>query len=159
MGYSIAVKIRSPKVRAKVLTFFGRNFRSSGMIFGRAFDYASELRSGYQLGYEKNTQYVGFDYKPVGEDDEYAHALTRWIAIRVGVRRKNIPVIRYNGYELIDVPPKWYDEHGWFTRQYYTDNPRMHELLVVRARPEALQAIQAELHRLSALWGSGDSPC
>ncbi len=152
MGYSIACRPRSPELKAKVLAFFAKHYRPFSEIAGRDSGYSTEPMDGKNLGYGRHAGYVVIDYKPSVGDDEYAHALMRWIAIRVGVQKHGVPVVRYDWSESWEVPPKWYDRDGWFTQGYYEENPKSTELFTLRTGPGLMEMIHLELQRLSKLW-------
>jgi hypothetical protein len=154
MGYSVAVCPRTPALKEAMLRFGKQHFKRWSQLTGREHDYASALKEGGELSYDRNRRHIGFDYK-VSLDREWAFSLCRWMAIRVGTKKKGVPQIRYDGCEWEAVEPTRYDEHG--CPRWESLSERERRLFELEFDEKALgyapfKIIAAELTRLSALW-------
>ena len=158
MGYTVSVEPRTPELKTKMLAFWKKNFKRWSEVSGWDGDYASELRIGGELWYDSNPNRIGFDYSSSSEDREYAHALVRWMAIRVGKVKNGKPEWVYDGNEHETVDPKQFDQHGWWIPEGFDMRLRS---LIQRTMDEmyggrrAMEKLRAELIRLSGLWSDG----
>lgn len=108
MGYSIAVRCRSEKLRQRMFDFLERNYRDPVEVFkwGPKAYASSALRLGENLSYDDGKCSIGFDYSCMPEEEhQYVYCVLYWAALKVGKRRRfkkigaSVPYIVYDGYE------------------------------------------------------------
>lgn len=122
MGYSIAIRTRSPKLQQKMLRFMKANYRNWPTVEGRPEGNAYAGEPSDDISYDKSKSLIGLDYGAVsGWERVYAYTITRWMALKVGGLRatfpnvtpsrtsKPVPYMVYDGYEawpilLADTP-------------------------------------------------------
>lgn len=111
MGYSIATPIRGRKDKERMLQFLREHLRPAYQInpgVNRDFDWTFEVSD--TLNYDQNALKIRFNYSiAFGFCREYGEALLRWMALRVGSKRRlkgctePVPYYRYDGYMPIPV--------------------------------------------------------
>lgn len=171
MGYSIATPVRSEKAHREMLAFLKENYRPWGKVIGNddAGGYITEPTS--DLSYDHSKRKIGFDYNASGGERQYAFAIVRWIALKVGRRTAaKTPYYVYDGHERVgilvrqeplaeDVPDVTDCEPGLAycvltDSTGYRLNERdfiMKELRMLDEE-DTLENIRDELRRLDALW-------
>lgn len=97
MGYSIGVEARNSVLRDRMLRFTNREYRRHGQLLGmlKLPSYSTEPRAFGELSYSlaggaKAARVLGLDYGSglYGFEREYAYAVVRWMALKVGARRR-----------------------------------------------------------------------
>jgi hypothetical protein len=117
MGYTLAIRTRSPALRKKLTLFMAANYRPWSLVFTGKDDRASNVRPpmGDDLSYDHARTAFGVDYNSslYGWEREYAYAFVRWMALQAGRRQRRfkkdqigtyrfsepVPYIVYDGYE------------------------------------------------------------
>ncbi len=139
MGYSISVNCKSKKTQKQMLEFLEENFRHWAVVLGGKDDVRYITDPMDDLSYAHGKTQIGFDYGAGFSFDNtergYYYGLLRWIALKIGRKRKVIrspgnetwrfdepvPYITYDGYDhwpvLLDKPDKplrwcWVDKYG-----------------------------------------------
>lgn len=112
MGYSIAIRPRSADLARKMQTFMDEHYRAWPYVVGKKnkAQYASNPTS--ELDYDNTAGALGFNYGAMhGWEDEFAYTVTRWMAIKIGKKRRSfqgipktdipnpIPYMVYDGHE------------------------------------------------------------
>jgi hypothetical protein len=169
MGYSIAAPIRNVALRDKMMALLKAEYRKWPKVIGPPWK-DSHLRGPRKddLSYHHGKKpYIGFDYNAGGAEREYAFCFIRWLAIRIGCKKKGLPYYVYDGHEnialLVDGTAQ--DEEGSsvvdrFGVPIETPDSRkikgvwdkLFELRVYTDRDDVLDLIRAEIQRLDALW-------
>jgi hypothetical protein len=177
MGYSIMTPCRDPEVKSTMMLFLGKHYRSPDTFLRNMED--DGLRGPIDTGFaysndEDARPMIGFDYTSWAPGREFATALCRWIALRVGEEKAmpvfegneesdlvaELPYYIYDGYEDIPVRrrSKWLrvapkvcrtwtfvDEHGW-------DPIKKSGFMRALHWGPARNQQHKELKRLSELW-------
>lgn len=86
MGYSVAIRARSKKMKGILLDFMERNYRQPSELFNQEHNY-SKLTD--DLSYDHGKNAVGFDYNACEPERDYIFAVCRWMAIKAGRTMKN----------------------------------------------------------------------
>lgn len=176
MGWSVSVACKSKKAQEQMLSFLEKNYRETSAVlaFEKTWRQRCSRRPSQHFAYGHSPTKIGFD-KP----DEYEWAILRWMAFRIGKRRKfkaiskPVPWINYDGSSSVPVLPKdlWdgseetagylVDEVGWQgVDRWWEDSVSwptvfLNKIIKAQARAEKLdKAIREELVRLDALWVS-----
>lgn len=108
MGYSIACRPRSPALKKRMLAFMQEHYRSWPILCGDPEGACYAGPPTDDLSYDKAKTAIGIDYGAChGWEREYAFSLVRWMAIRIGVKRRRftdegtlkepVPVFVYDG--------------------------------------------------------------
>lgn len=116
MGFSLAVSVRSPRLKEEMHEFLIRQYKPwSELVDGE--DIPDHFQGPY-IDDQLDTPgkcCIGFDYQPVtGAEREYHFSLIRWMAIQIGKRRSKfrgealvlvtpVPYVLYDGIELSPV--------------------------------------------------------
>jgi hypothetical protein len=170
MGYSIATPIRSDALHTKMLAFLDREWQPFPVLAGRPRNSPTYIRGPLSgdLSYDHGKRRIGFDYGAVsGYEREYAFATCRWMALRVGQRKRFegldrlVPYYIYDGHEATPVliAAEWAnsvkkkysvsDEYGL----RLDDNPdiKLH-LLVNKDAVDLSDVLRTEFKRLDEAW-------
>ena len=105
MGYTIAIRPRSEKLKNKMLDFLSKNYQDADVVFdGKVTAYACPPTD--DLCYDHAKLKLGFDYGMLDEaENEYVYALVRWMGLKIGKKRKwksipvSVPYMVYDGFE------------------------------------------------------------
>lgn len=96
MGYSIAIRVKSEKTHPKFLAFMKQNFRPWNVL--RRVDPSEWQGSAGDptdaLSYGGAKRLIGFDYQSgmYGFERDYIYSMIRWMALKVGDRKKQMVV-------------------------------------------------------------------
>lgn len=170
MGYSIATPIRSDALHTKMLAFLDREWQPFPVLAGRPRNSPTYIRGPLSgdLSYDHGKRRIGFDYGPVsGYEREYAFATCRWMALRVGQRKRFdgldglVPYYVYDGYE--NTPVLIESEWPKSVKKKYSVSDeyglRLHEnldILTFRAvnvdAVDLSAVLRSEFKRLDAAW-------
>jgi hypothetical protein len=94
MGYSLAIRVRSNKLRQEFLKFLQSNFHRWSIVCGK--DPSKWQGSAGDptetLSYGGSSTSIGFDYSSgmYGFERDYIYSVIRWMAIKVGDRKKQM---------------------------------------------------------------------
>jgi hypothetical protein len=175
MGYAVTAPCKSYKAKAEMLAFLKEHFRSPDTFIDNMDDDGLYGPVGEGLDYSHGKCEVGFEFTSWSPAREFAIALCRWMALRMGRRRKLkpfeghkcgiravIPYYVYDGCEAVPVrlESEWFDkapeeckswtfvdEHGW------TDDTFFAKEMAIGLYPDNWgKAMHDELKRLSKLW-------
>jgi len=171
MGYSASITCKSEKAKDEMWAFMEKHYQDTSVALqtGLRARY-SGLVSGGGIKYGGNVLSLGFN-----SPHDYEFALLRWMALRVGKRRKflktgidtavpwvnndnqsSIPVLRKDQWPDAGKELEQYlvDEHGFQPYQpWWPDGDDMYLSFVARYANQD-QLIGVALHRLSTLWES-----
>jgi hypothetical protein len=129
MGYSLSIRVKSDQCRYKFLKFMQANFRHWSIVCGKEHSRwhgsASDLTD--DISYGKTKTSIGFDYQSGmrGFERDYLYSVVRWMALKVGDRKKRMVVDETdNGYMIhqFSEPTPYY---------IYDGEPVLNPLLVV----------------------------
>lgn len=123
MGYSVAVPVRSEKLRHKMQTFMDENFRDTTILFPKVYKYSDASNPTNNLAYDHGKCRIGFNFNTSGSERQYIFALTRWMALQIGRKRTlqifrgtdtraSVPYYVYDGDEAcpIRLSDEWKDK-------------------------------------------------
>lgn len=95
MGYSISVHVSSDELRSKMLQFLEKGYRKWSVVCGKnpSKCHGSSRGPTDDLSYGGTKTSIGFDYQSgmYGFERDYIYSLTRWMAIKVGDRKTEMP--------------------------------------------------------------------
>jgi len=177
MGYSIATPIKSQKAKDKMFAFLNEHFRRWDeivAIYGKenGNDYSPD--DGHSdptddLSYDHGKLRIGFNYGPIDElSRHYYYMILRWMALKVGKKRKwkdlpaSVHYIVYDGYEAwpvlvrgeIDPPEKFKWAVGDKLGYKYPRQDMFIKIFVdmVGGKKNYQKLIKDEIKRLDKLW-------
>jgi len=182
VGYSIATPMKSVKAKAEMRAFMDEHYRDIKAVTGGRYNAFAHGPTD-DLAYDHGKCRLGFNYNCPDPERDYIFALVKWMALRAGRRRKLevfeqtgvmavVPYYVYDGFEAIPIvlvsewkgkepPYPWpdnpnceawplVDEHGWTIQGGLWE--RYVEVGLIEQ--EGIDAVVAELHRLTELWES-----
>ena len=85
MGYSIAIRCKNKELKEKMITFMEANYRGWSKIGNQQDDYS---RFSDDLSYDSGKMAIGFDYNACEPDRDYIFAVCRWMALKIGRKRR-----------------------------------------------------------------------
>lgn len=102
MGYSIAMRCRSKALKKKMRAFMKTHYRGWAEIDDN--QKHSYSRFSDDLDYDGAKTALGFDYNACEPERDYIFAVCRWMAIKIGRKKKwkalgLVPYYVYDGYE------------------------------------------------------------
>jgi len=109
MGYSIAMRPRSKKLKQKMIKFMEKNYKAPHTIFkgkcSSSFSSSSEVPTD-ELSYDHAKVALGFNYSCMPEyESDYVWVVLRWMTLKIGRKRKwkalpiAVPYTVYDGFE------------------------------------------------------------
>lgn len=166
MSYDLIVRVRSMADKRRMLEFMGREYRPYRHILkdfkgdkSRAFISPPEDRKGLS---------IGIWYSTIMGERDYAHALAKWMALKVGKTRKfpdfeePLAYVLYDGCEAVAVPVRgeWIgvdtQEHtvvdrfgcrsAWAHERKYSD--------ILKQFEWEMGSIRVEMRRLDKAWSA-----
>ena len=177
MGYSIAIRCRSIKIKEKMSAFLEKNYRTYLEVLGKDKGngaVAAQMLDDLSYDHAKKTG-MGFDYSSwmCEEERYYLYTIIRWMAIKAGHKQKFIsentkkdigshPFYVYDGCEkcpIIITPTtetkgnEWAytDQLGW-KLPWGNRKPRSMKYLKELLGKDYCKTVVAELKRLNDLW-------
>ena len=127
MGYSIAIRCRSPKLKEKMIAFMEQHYQLPGQVF----NVGGSSRFSDDLDYDHAKSALGFDYGACPDPERhYIFTVTKWMALKIGRRawvkdlKEYVPYIAYDGYETCPILPEslWQEKVPKSLRWAITDN-------------------------------------
>jgi hypothetical protein len=132
MGYSIAIRARSTKLRKQMVQFMRKNWRKWSDVLGDGDSISSRPGLGDEgaLDYDNSSDAVGFDYASHchGWESCLIYSQTRWMALKIGKKKRR--------FQKDAVTPNVFDEPVPFT---VYDGYQAWPILVVDNLKEALK--------------------
>jgi len=139
MGYSIAVPVRSEKLRQKMQAFMDANYRDVSQLLEKwKHSFASEPTG--DLAYDDGKCRIGFNFNASGPERQYIFAAARWMAIQVGRKRTlelfygtgvraSVPYYVYDGHDACPIVflDEWKDKAPPRDGDYPTGGWEMHD--------------------------------
>ena len=168
MGYSVTAPCKSAELQQEMLAFLGRHWQTWEELGAKSGGEISRPK-GTALSYDSGRSRIGFDSKAFGGECEYAIAVVRWIALKIGRRTPiaRLPYYVYDGTDAIPIftkgptpkgSPNLVDKWGVPVPDKANKTSsgvwRVQALLEAEDDPDALKRIRTELRRLDALWNT-----
>lgn len=176
MGYTIAVRCRSKKLRNMMFEFMQTNYHKPSEIFNNLKYDSSRLVLDENMAYDDSKCSIGFNYNCLDTTEyHYIYCILNWMALNVGRLRfftvlcASVPYIVYDGDEAWALlrrsewenktPLNWQwtlvDEFGFKSCKRTGFNQKIYQVfaaLFKRSINKQDKIVRNELKRLNRLW-------